>query len=500
MENKISIQSHVKLNLRQKPEQILAHIIQKLYSDSSSPVLIAIGGPGGTGKTTFAEKLSALIPDSSILSLDNYKTSRPERLKKKLSGPHPDANQIGLIKEHLNSISLKKTIESPIYSRESGTTGSYYTYKPQKINLIEGEISTYDMFREYIDFSVFIDSDIKTQLKTRLTRDMDIRGYSLEKAIYTFLESNLVEFSEFGSESKLHSDVHLYCHEDYHLAVESVSEKLLPVLRQYAKTIEPLKPNGCIVPLTTPFAANGSIDKNAFVNHIEWLGSNGITNILVGGTTGEFFSMLIEERFTLLKLAREYFPGIIHFQAGCENLILTLDTVKKAQQLGADTILCLPPYYFSNVPETGLAQYFNTVLANCTVPFILYNYPLHTGNAITPQILKNVKHFGLKDSSGNTDLIKDTPRYFTGGDSHLIESCQKGASGFICSMANVVPELYVKIEREVINKNFEKVQKILDIIKELKCSIPESGIVKIKKLLAAKLDNYPSTVRLPLVQ
>lgn len=499
LKNKFSTQSHVKLNFKQNPDEILSVILQKLYSDNPAPVLIAIGGPGGTGKSTFAEKLASRLPGCNILSLDNYKTSRQDRLKKKLSGPHPDANQIELLKKHLSLIRSGKPVDVPVYCRKKGDTGSYYSYKPEKLNLIEGEISTYIQFRKFIDFSIFIDSDIKTQLKTRLTRDVDIRGYSYEKAIHTFLASNLVEFSRYGSKSKIYADVHLYCHDDYHLAIEAVAEKQLSVFQQYDQKLQPLQTKGCIVPITTPFNENGSVCETAFVNHLEWLSDCGIIRILVGGTTGEFFSMPIEERLTLLKLAKEFFPGLVLFQAGCDNLFSTLDTIRKAEQLGADTILCLPPYYFKDAPGTGLVKYFNTISRCCTVPLILYNFPLHTGNTITHNILEKVDHFGLKDSSGNLDLINKTQCYLTGGDSLLIESYKKGASGFICSMSNVVPDLYVKLEYELDNNNYDESLNILTLIKKMKESVPEKGIPLIKKLLSERINSYPPHVRPPLI-
>jgi 4-hydroxy-tetrahydrodipicolinate synthase len=201
----------------------------------------------------------------------------------------------------------------------------------------------------------------------------------------------------------------------------------------------------------------------------------------------------------LLKLAKGYFPGLILFQAGCDNLLSTLEVIRKAEHLGADTIICLPPYYFKDAPEAGLVKYFNAISRYCTVPLILYNFPLHTGNSITHGILEKVDHFGLKDSSGNLDLINKTQCYLTGGDSLLIKSYKKGASGFICSMSNVVPDLYVKLEHGLDNNDYDESLNILTEIKKLKESIPEKGITLIKKLLSERISGYPPHVRPPLI-
>ena len=36
--------------------------------------------------------------------------------------------------------------------------------------------------RAHTDFAIYVDSDWRTQLKTRVTRDIDQRGYSADKA------------------------------------------------------------------------------------------------------------------------------------------------------------------------------------------------------------------------------------------------------------------------------------------------------------------------------
>ena len=80
------------------------------------------------------------------------------------------------------------------------------------------------------------------------------------------------------------------------------------------------KLEGLIVPVLTPFDESGGIDQHAFIQHLEFLAHHGIRRIMVNGTTAEFFSLLPEERKTLLKLARRYFPGQIVLHAGGTGL------------------------------------------------------------------------------------------------------------------------------------------------------------------------------------
>ncbi len=208
------------------PEQIVSALLVQLFDTRNTPVLIAVGGPGGTGKTTFSQKLARLLDNANVLRLDDYKTPRSTRSSRNLYGAHPEANEMDLIAKHLLAVANNETIEKPVYDSTAGQAITTEKYQPAKFNIIDGEISTYRQFREHVDFSIFIDSDWKTQLATRISRDIELRGYTKEKAISTFLQSNLREFSQYGAESKNWADIHLYFREDYSLITESVSQEL----------------------------------------------------------------------------------------------------------------------------------------------------------------------------------------------------------------------------------------------------------------------------------
>jgi len=110
-------------------------------------------------------------------------------------------------------------------------------YETKRFTILDGEISTYRQFRDYVDFAISIDSDLQTQLNTRLNRDIKERKYTYEKAIATFLHSNLLEFREFGAESKNWADIHLFCNDDYTLILESVAHEHLELFQELSITV-----------------------------------------------------------------------------------------------------------------------------------------------------------------------------------------------------------------------------------------------------------------------
>lgn len=486
---------------RKPAEAILAELLQKIFKNQSTPILIAIGGPGGTGKSTFTEKLASRLPNAAIFTLDDYKTPRAVRRDRRIFGAHPEANHIVLIREHLQHIRDGRPFDKPVYDNLSGEANQTARYLPKQFNLLDGEISTYKHFRDQVDFAVFIDSDWKTQLNTRISRDIEERKYSREKAIATFLESNLREFQNFGAESKAWADVHLYCRDDYHLIVESVAENIYQRFESLLdKDLAEVDLSGLIVPLTTPFQDVGKIDQAAFIEHLEFMADHGVQRILAAGTTGEFFSLLPEERKRLLGLARRYFPGVVLFQAGAESFALTLKQIRWAEDFGADAVLTLPPYYYADVTPAGLAAYFQEINAHANLPLILYNFPRHANLVFSPETLARIPHFGLKDSSADLNLISATPRYYLGGDACLLTAFQRGAYGLFSARANACPDLYVNMERECKNKNWEQARDFQEQINGLIPTIGAPGeIQKVKLKINQVLKNYPTGVRLPLL-
>lgn len=490
---------HTHCSSRQSAAVILAQYFISRFSLSDKPVLIAIGGPGGSGKTTFSGKLQERLGRCGVVHLDNYKTTRAERQRKNLMGPHPDANQMVLVAEHLTKIKAGESISVPQYDSDCGVTSHYEEYVPRWITIVEGEISTYKEFRHLIDCSIFIDSDFKTQLSARLGRDMSQRGHSLKKAVTTFLNSNLSEFTIYGADSKQWSDIHLFCHDDYHVSIEAVRNELYADFMTTISDLQAVDAFGLIVPVATPFEKDYSLSQTAYIDHLSWLSHHGVSRLIVGGTTAEFFSLTLSERITLLKLSREYFPGYIMFNVSSPCITTSLELTRRAQLYGADALICLPPYYYANAPEEGIYTFLKDVADATWLPFYLYNFPKHTGNPFTPQLLENIPHAGIKDSSADLSLIAATSRYLLGGEVPLVKAYQRGAQGFVPGFPNCFPAFYCRLEILLNEKNYDEATELLARIAAFKRSLPKvSGIVVIKKMLSGFIDNYPQTVRPPL--
>ena len=255
---------------------------------------------------------------------------------------------------------------------------------------------------------------------------------------------------------------------------------------------------GLIVPILTPFDENGAIDRRALAAHLEFLAQHGVQRIMVNGTTAEFYSLLPEERKTLLRLARNHFSGLIVLHAGGTGLAQNRIEVQWAGELGADAVAVLPPIYPAGLPESGIIDYFCELEAESDVPFILYNFPKHSGNPITPSILKTVPHCAIKDSAQNLELMEFTPHYFVGSSTNIYEPVQQGAAGFVSATANVRPEIYVAMETLVVSMKVDEAAILQQELRAYSTPFSAGGVPMLKQALARKLKGYPVRVRCPL--
>ncbi|QHI68831.1 dihydrodipicolinate synthase family protein [Tichowtungia aerotolerans] len=249
---------------------------------------------------------------------------------------------------------------------------------------------------------------------------------------------------------------------------------------------------GLVVPVPTPFGDDDAIDFGAFLSHLDWLAECGVRNLLVNGTTGEFFSLTPEEQMKLLRVSREAWKGSLIFHLASPALFQCLETAHHAQEAGADFIATLPPYYFANAPVDGLVEWFCRLSLGSDLPLILYNFPKHVGNTLTPELLKDIPHWGVKDSSADLSLIPATPNYFVGGDRRISEAYAAGAKGFVSASASIDPLPYLRIEKS----QAPELQSLVDAV-NARASGP-FAIAKIKQALSEILPGYPAAVRPPL--
>lgn len=188
-------------------------------SSAGKNMLIGIGGPGGTGKTSFTKRMMNLFPSGRMISLDDYRFSRESRKLSGLKGSDPCANKIDLIKQHLNLIKENSSFTKPVYNPETGCDSETEIYIPADINFIEGELVFFNGLVNFFDLLIHIDSDKQTQLKSRLKRDKVNKLLSLKEVQEIFLKSNVEDYAKFYRPNISKAGILLFADDNYNISL-----------------------------------------------------------------------------------------------------------------------------------------------------------------------------------------------------------------------------------------------------------------------------------------
>lgn len=208
---------------------------------------------------------------------------------------------------------------------------------------------------------------------------------------------------------------------------------------------------GSIVALVTPFHADGSVNFEKLRELVEWHIASGTDAILTLGTTGESSTMTHEEDDDTLRCVVASAAGRVPVIAGTgSNCTQTMvEKSLRAQELGADGLLLITPYY-NKANQEGMYRHFAAVADAVTIPSILYNVPGRTGCAIAPETVERLaKHpniCGIKEASGDMSYAMRIAHcvgpdfaLWSGNDDITLPLLSIGGSGVISVWANIMP-------------------------------------------------------------
>lgn len=265
--------------------------------------------------------------------------------------------------------------------------------------------------------------------------------------------------------------------------------------------------------LITPFKKDGSIDYETLKKIIDIQIENNIDAIIIAGTTGETSTLTHEEHMNLIKECIKYVDKRIPVIAGTgsNNTKTAINNSKEAEQLGADGLLIVTPYY-NKTTQNGLINHYKKISEQVNIPIILYNVPSRTGLNIEPNTVKelveqtnNIK--GIKEASGNINniieiknLLGDKINIYSGNDDQIVPILSLGGVGVISVISNILPKETHELVENYLKGNIEKSRKEqIKMLKLIKALFIETNPIPIKKAMEEmKLIN--GTLREPLVE
>ena len=210
---------------------------------------------------------------------------------------------------------------------------------------------------------------------------------------------------------------------------------------------------GSIVAMVTPFRADGSVNFDALTALLERQIAAGTDGILTLGTTGEYSTMTHEEDAAVVEHTIRVVDGRVPVIVGSGSNCTATQIEKSIeyQNMGADALLLIAPYYNKANPE-GMYRHFAETADKVEIPCILYNVPGRTGCSIPVSVVERLaKHpniAGIKEASGDMSYAMKIARcvgpdfaLYSGNDDITVPLMSIGGSGVISVYANVMPAM-----------------------------------------------------------
>ncbi|MBU8682341.1 4-hydroxy-tetrahydrodipicolinate synthase [Bacillus haynesii] len=263
--------------------------------------------------------------------------------------------------------------------------------------------------------------------------------------------------------------------------------------------------------MVTPFDKNENIDFQKLSKLIDYLLNNGTDSLVVAGTTGESPTLSEEEKIALIQYSVKEAAGRAPIIAGTgsNNTKASIKLTKKAEEVGADAVMLVTPYY--NKPsQEGMYRHFRAIAEETSLPVMLYNVPGRTAASLAPETTIRLAEIpniiAIKEASGDLDaitkIVAETPEDFavySGDDSLTLPALSVGARGIVSVASHIVgPEMQEMIKHYTEGNTAQAAlihQKLLPLMKGLFAAPNPSPLKTALQLKGLDV----GSVRLPLI-
>lgn len=227
--------------------------------------------------------------------------------------------------------------------------------------------------------------------------------------------------------------------------------------------------------MITPFT-DGGVNLKELGRMIDYQIDGGTDAVVILGTTGEPATMTENEKVEVIKFSVKHAAGRIKVivGTGSNDTAKAVAASRRAEELGADGVLAVTPYY-NKCTQKGLLEYYRAICSAVKIPVIAYNVPSRTAVNILPETAEKLAEIhnmaGIKEASGNMAQVCETMRrirgkmdLYSGEDFLNLPMLAIGGAGLISVTSNIAPALVKKMYELVKANELDKANEVQDFL------------------------------------
>ena len=266
---------------------------------------------------------------------------------------------------------------------------------------------------------------------------------------------------------------------------------------------------GSGVAIVTPFTDTG-VDFDKLGELLEFQIAENTDAIIICGTTGEASTMPDDEHIEVIEYTVRKVNGRLPVIAGTgsNDTKHAIHLSKRAEEVGADAILSVTPYYNKTTQE-GLYRHFRAIAESIGIPVILYNVPSRTNLNIDPATVVRlaeidnivaIKECNLNQAGEIINRCGDDFTVYSGEDALVLPLLSLGGKGVISVMANIIPRDTHDMVAAYLSGDLETARKIqlgaLELIRALFIEVSPIPVKEAMNLMGMNVGKC----RMPLVE
>lgn len=244
---------------------------------------------------------------------------------------------------------------------------------------------------------------------------------------------------------------------------------------------------GIFPALLTPFTKDDKINESSLEKLIQLNLQKGVDGFYVGGSTAEAFLLSFDERKYLLDIVSQMVKGkcalIAHI--GCISTKQAIELARYAEEVGADAISSIPPFYY-NFSFAEIKSYYFDIVNQVSLPMIIYNFPNFSGVPLNTdnigEFLADERFIGVKHTSNDFyslerfKQINERVIVYNGFDEMFLAGLAMGADGGIGSTYNFMAEKFIKMKQLFEAGQIEKAREIQTEVNDIINVLTKVGV------------------------